>query len=79
MTNVQQPEMRRNGLNPTVQDSKGPRPDEPTRASGGGGRRVPPDQVSPYGRTARPVAEDPDRRAAGRSGARPVAGGRDAD
>src|SRR5689334_21373684 len=26
MTNVQQPEMRRNENNPTVQDSKGPRP-----------------------------------------------------
>ncbi|MDG4787001.1 hypothetical protein O7626_13855 [Micromonospora sp. WMMD1102] len=72
MTNVQQPEMRRNELNPTVQDSKGPRPDEPTRVRGGGGRRIPPDQVSPYGPSARRVAEDPDRNAAGRADARRI-------
>ncbi|ROT29830.1 hypothetical protein [Micromonospora sp. HM5-17] len=75
MTNVQQPEMRRNGLNPTVQDSKGPRPGDPTRSRGGRGRRVPPDQVSPYGPSPRPVAENPNRGAAGRSAARPIARG----
>jgi len=75
MTNVQQPEMRRNGLNPTVQDSKGPRPGDPTRVRGGGGRRLPPDQVSPYGPPPRPVAKAADARAAGRRAARPVAGG----
>ncbi|GAA3749780.1 hypothetical protein GCM10022225_37530 [Plantactinospora mayteni] len=72
MTNVQQPEMRRNELNPTVQESKRPRPGDPTRVRGGAGRRIPPEQVSPYGPSARPVAEDPDRNAAGRSGARRV-------
>ena len=57
MVNVQQQEMRRNELNPTVQDSKGPRPGEPRNRKGGGGRPVPPDQVSPYGPATRPVAE----------------------
>ncbi|MBE1490529.1 hypothetical protein [Plantactinospora soyae] len=74
MTNVQQPEMRRNGQTPLVQDSKGPRPGDPSRVRGGDGRRIPPEQVSPYGPAARPVAEDPDERAAGRGPARPVAG-----
>jgi len=72
MTNVQQPEMRRNGRTPLVQDSKGPRPDEPANTRGGQGRRIPPEQVSPYGPSARPVAEDPDAGAAGRPGARGV-------
>ncbi|MFI6760986.1 hypothetical protein ACIBF5_17805 [Micromonospora sp. NPDC050417] len=57
MTNVQQPEMRRNGKNPTVQDSKGPRPGDARQSSGGGARPVPRDQVSPYGPSPRPVAE----------------------
>ena len=57
MTNVQQPEMRRNENNPTVQDSKGPRPGDRRQASGGAARPVPPDQVSPYGPSSRPVAE----------------------
>jgi hypothetical protein len=56
MTNVQQTEMRRNGRNPTVQDSKGPRPGEQSQAKGGGARPVPPEQVSPYGPAPRPVA-----------------------
>lgn len=56
MTNVQQPEMRRNEENPTVQDSKGPRPKDPVSVSGGEARPVPPDQVSPYGPSRRPVA-----------------------
>lgn len=67
MTNAQQPEMRRNELNPLVQESKGPRPDDPPRVKGGGGRRIPPDQVSPYGPSARPVAEDPDQGAEARA------------
>lgn len=71
MTNVQQPEMRRNEKNPLVQGSKGPDPsDRRPGRRGGGGRRVPPDQVSPYGPASRPVAEDPHRRAAGRRAAR---------
>lgn len=58
MTNVQQPEMRRNELNPTVQDSKGPGPGSRVSASGGEARPVPPDQVSPYGPAQRPVAAE---------------------
>jgi hypothetical protein len=57
MTNVQQPEMRRNENNPTVQDSKGPRPGDRRQTKGGAARPVPRDQVSPYGPSARPVAE----------------------
>jgi hypothetical protein len=58
MTNVQQPEMRRNGKNPTVQDSKGPdSSDRQTPAKGGQARPVPPEQVSPYGPTPRPVVD----------------------
>ncbi|MEV4627136.1 hypothetical protein AB0J90_12685 [Micromonospora sp. NPDC049523] len=56
MTNVQQPEMRRNENNPTVQDSKGPRPGDRRQSSGGAARPVPPEQVSPYGPSSRPVA-----------------------
>jgi hypothetical protein len=61
MTNVQQPEMRRNENNPTVQDSKVPGPGGRPAAKGGEARPVPPEQVSPYGRPARPVAEEADR------------------
>ncbi|MGW0432793.1 hypothetical protein ACWDV4_09645 [Micromonospora sp. NPDC003197] len=58
MTNVQQPELRRNGRNPTVQDSKAPGPaDRRPKARGGQARPVPRDQVSPYGPSRRPVAE----------------------
>jgi hypothetical protein len=57
MVNVQQQEMRRNELNPTVQDSKRPRPGDPHNSKGGGGRPVPPDQVSPYGPAPSPVGE----------------------
>jgi hypothetical protein len=60
MVNIQQPEMRRNEQNPTVQDSKEPRPGEPARikgGKGGGARPVPPEQVSPYGPAQRPVAD----------------------
>lgn len=56
MANVQQPEIRRNELNPTVQDSQGPRPGDPRNYKGGESRPVPPDQVSPYGPSPRPVA-----------------------
>lgn len=59
MVNIQQPEMRRNEHNPTVQDSKEPRPGDPARikgGKGGGARPVPPEQVSPYGPAQRPVA-----------------------
>jgi hypothetical protein len=61
MTNIQQPEMRRNEKNPTVQASKEPRPGDPRArggAQGGDGHPVPPDQLSPYGPAARPVAEE---------------------
>jgi hypothetical protein len=57
MVNVQQPEMRRNEHNPTVQDSKEPRPGDPVRVKGGEARPVPPEQVSPYGPVQRPVAQ----------------------
>ncbi|GAB3807301.1 hypothetical protein [Micromonospora zhanjiangensis] len=50
MTNVQQPEMRRNENNPTVQDSKRPGPvGGRPRAGRGRARPVPPAQSSPYG------------------------------
>jgi len=59
MVNIQQQEMRRNEHNPTVQDSKEPRPGDPHGSKGGQARPVPPDQVSPYGRSTRPVGEHP--------------------
>jgi hypothetical protein len=62
MTNVQQPEMRRSGNDPLVQDSKGPRPSDPRRAKGADGRPMPRGQVSPHGPSARPVAEDEEER-----------------
>ncbi|MEV1289399.1 hypothetical protein [Micromonospora sp. NPDC049679] len=58
MTNVQQPEMRRNGNTPLVQESKTPRPGD-RQAPGAQSRTarpVPPEQVSPYGPASRPVA-----------------------
>lgn len=62
MTNVQQPELRRNGRNPTVQESKAPGPaDRRPKARGGQARPVPRDQISPYGPSSRPVAEHTDR------------------
>lgn len=60
MANVQQQEMRRNELNPTVQQSWGPRPGDPHDTKGGRARPVPPDQVSPYGPSPRPVADAAD-------------------
>lgn len=61
MTNIQQPEMRRNENNPLVTDSKGPRPtSKGAEVKGGEARPVPPEQVSPYGPSPRPVAEDDD-------------------
>jgi len=64
MTNVQQPEMRRSGRNPTVQDSKRPDAAGHPRARGRsrGGRPVPPEQVSGYGPATEPVSGDADRR-----------------
>ncbi|MGC1212681.1 hypothetical protein DLJ46_09345 [Micromonospora globispora] len=62
MTNVQQPEMRRNEHNPTVQDSKEPGPSGHPRNSGTSqgdrGRTVPKGQVSPYGPAGRQMADD---------------------
>ena len=60
MTNVQQPEMRRNGRNPTVQDSKGPESGGHPHGGGDatGGRPIPADQVSQYGPGSRRVADD---------------------
>ena len=51
MSNVQQPEMRRSGLDPLVQDSRKTATDTSPRAPSGGGehRKVPKDQQSPYG------------------------------
>lgn len=61
MTNVQQPEMRRSENNPLVTDSKVPKPTHrPTQVKGGEARPVPPDQVSPYGPSPRPVAGEKD-------------------
>lgn len=65
MTNVQQPEVRRNEENPTVQDSKVPGPGSRVSVSGGEARPVPPDQVSPYGPAQRPVAAAGHHEAAG--------------
>jgi hypothetical protein len=56
MTNVQQPEMRRNEHNPTVQDSKVPEPGGRVSVSDNAARAVPADQVSPYGPQPRRVA-----------------------
>ncbi|MGC5022348.1 hypothetical protein [Micromonospora sp. DT47] len=61
MTNVQQPEMRRNEHNPTVQDSKGPgtagHPGNGGSSQADRGRPVPRGQASPYGPSA-PTADD---------------------
>jgi hypothetical protein len=48
MPNIQQPEMRRSGQDPLVQDSTENRAGGPTTARGRSGR-VPTDQRSPYG------------------------------
>ncbi|ROO60093.1 hypothetical protein EDC02_1951 [Micromonospora sp. Llam0] len=62
MTNVQQPEMRRSGDNPLVQESKGPDgADRRPGRRGGGNRPVPAGQVSPYGPHP-PVADDDSER-----------------
>lgn len=62
MTNIQQPEMRRNGKNPTVQDSKGPESGGHPLAGGDttGGRPIPAGQASEYGPQPRRVADDGD-------------------
>lgn len=63
MTNVQQPEMRRNEKNPLVQESKGPRPGHRHAHGGTGerGRPVPGGQLSPYGPPTVPRADDASR------------------
>ncbi|MEV6693793.1 hypothetical protein AB0M35_20205 [Micromonospora sp. NPDC051196] len=62
MTNPQQQEFRRNALGGTSQDNKGPGPAGHPRNRGtsraDAGRPVPRGQVSPYGPTGQPVAED---------------------
>ncbi|GAA0365322.1 hypothetical protein GCM10009541_04620 [Micromonospora gifhornensis] len=62
MTNPQQQELRRNALGATSQDSKGPAPTGHPRNRGtsraDAGRPVPRGQVSPYGPTGQPVAQD---------------------
>src|SRR5512138_3556007 len=54
VSNIQQPEMRRSGHDPLVQDSV---KDTPRDSKGGSsdrtGRSVPPDQQSPYGPSGR--------------------------
>ena len=61
MANVQQPEMRRSGRDPLVQDSAKDR----AQATSVGGERgrgpVPPDQQSTYGPDAAEDASDEDR------------------
>jgi hypothetical protein len=49
MPNVQQPEMRRSGRDPLVQDSAEDKADSTLARGGGGTGPVPPDQQSPYG------------------------------
>lgn len=52
MSNVQQPEMRRSGEDPLVQDSvkdTATTTPPPGEGTGDRGRKVPPDQQSPYG------------------------------
>ncbi|MDG4766112.1 hypothetical protein O7632_18675 [Solwaraspora sp. WMMD406] len=59
MTNIQQPEMRRSGQNPLVQESKGP--DGAARRPGRRGHRgrsVPAGQTSPYGPRGDVAADD---------------------
>ncbi|GIJ20916.1 hypothetical protein [Micromonospora lutea] len=62
MTNPQQQELRRNALGETSQDNKGPDPAGHPRnrgsSRGDAGRPVPHGQVSPYGPSGQPVAED---------------------
>ncbi|MFC4017473.1 hypothetical protein ACFOW4_05875 [Micromonospora sp. GCM10011542] len=62
MVNPQQEEFRRNAKGATSQDSKGPKPTgfPLNRGSSNAdtGRPVPKGQVSPYGPTQEPVAED---------------------
>uniref|UniRef100_UPI0033DC0193 hypothetical protein n=1 Tax=Micromonospora sp. NPDC047548 TaxID=3155624 RepID=UPI0033DC0193 len=66
MTNVQQPEMRRNGNNPTVQDSKGPgaagHPANRGSSRGDRGRPVPRGQASPYGPGGATAEDDSESR-----------------
>jgi len=52
MPNVQQPEMRRSGKDPLVQDSAANIPDQQSGATGGKPEhhgKIPPDQQSGYG------------------------------
>ncbi|WP_341715720.1 hypothetical protein QQG74_16830 [Micromonospora sp. FIMYZ51] len=62
MTNPQQEEFRRNAKGGTSQDNKGPGPTGHPRnrgsSSGDAGRPMPRGQVSPYGPTGQPVADD---------------------
>ncbi|MGX4654358.1 hypothetical protein ACWCHM_11755 [Micromonospora sp. SCSIO 07396] len=66
MTNVQQPEMRRDGKNPTVQDSKVPgasgHPANRGSSAGDRGRPMPRGQASPYGPGGSTADDDSDRR-----------------
>lgn len=49
MPNIQQPEMRRSGKDPLVQDSAENKATSTPVAGGEGSGPVPPDQQSPYG------------------------------
>jgi hypothetical protein len=49
MPNIQQPEMRRSGKDPLVQDSAKISPDSSLGGQGDHTQPVPPDQESPYG------------------------------
>jgi len=50
MPNIQQPEMRRSGRDPLVQDSAGDKVTSTPEAAGDRTGPVPADQQSPYGR-----------------------------
>ena len=49
MPNIQQPEMRRSGKDPLVQDSAENKATSTPEVGGGSTGPVPPDQQSPYG------------------------------
>ncbi len=65
MPNIQDPEMRRSGKDPLVQDSAKINPaSSMPDGSGRGAQKTPPDQQSPYGpqppAERRPDGDDPD-------------------
>jgi hypothetical protein len=57
MTNIQQPEMRRSGHDPLVQDHREETAQKGAPSGKGPKGKIPPDQDSPYGRAPNPEAE----------------------